>query len=453
MDDQGSSVTTQVTLGELLRDSALELQTIVVPDGSLERPVSWVHATEQLDPRPHLRRHELVCTLGSALVRSLAPERFVEALVEGGAAGVVLGIGEVHLEPPSELVRACERWGLPLLLQPHGVPFLAVNDAVIRRRAEIEDEARGQETVLLSRLMAMARSGSTGEELLRSASSELGGELRAVDGPGHVPAWTGDGHPPSAVFMDQLGSLLEFATLEHDREASERQLQIGQLVELVLNGLAHPAAILPELQSHGLDAQGLRVSNWPTGSEEAVASRWPEAMIGTTTNSVYVFTRALAAEGFRELGLVCGYSEVVALPDLRRALNEATSALRLARSRGGVAGPEMLVTLDALLEQQPSERLMPFIEHLISPIMDADRNGRGNLMDTLVSFLALEGQLRASSVKLGVHVNTVRHRLARIHELTGRDPLTLEGSADLRIGLWAAERRRVIRHRLIRPLQ
>lgn len=444
---------TQVNLGELLREPTLELNMIVAPAGARERPVSWVHATEQLDPRPHLRRDELICTLGSALVRSGAPERFVEALTESGAAGVVLGIGEVYLEPPLALIRACEAAGLPLLLQPHGVPFLAVNDIVIKRRTEIEDETRAQESVVLSNLMLMARSGSSGHELLTHASHELGGKLEFVEGAGHAPVWTGLGNPPTPVFMEQLGSLLEFATIEHVREAAELQQQLGQLIELVLNGLAHPAALLPELQARGLNSHSLRVSSWPSGSEGSIAERWPSALIGTASGAVYVISQAESVDGFRALGLVCGYSEVVALTELRRALSEAASALKLARSRGGVAGPEMLVTLDALLEQQPTERLIPFIEHLIAPVIEADRGGRGDLMDTLVTFLEEEGHLRATSAKLSVHVNTVRYRLSRVYELTGRDPLTFTGRVDLRIGLWAAERRRVVGHRLIRPLQ
>ncbi len=272
-------------------------------------------------------------------------------------------------------------------------------------------------------------------------------------GSDHAPVWAGGGKPPSNVFLEQFASLLEFAALEFAREATERQQQLGQLIELVLSGLAHPAAVLPELQSHGMDASELRVSNWPSGSEWAILQRWPSSLIGTTSSSVFVLSRAGSVEEFRELGLVCGYSSRVNLPDLRRALNEATSALRLARSRGGVAGPDALATLDALLEQQPTERLVPFIEQLVTPIIDADRGGRGDLMTTLVTFLGLDGQLRATAARLGVHVNTVRHRLSRIYELTGCDPLTRDGGADLRVGLWAAERKRVISHRLIRPLQ
>lgn len=445
-------VETLVTIGDLIGDQALSITPAVLPPGTAERPVSWVHATEQLDPRPHLRQHEIVCTLGSALVRPRSARTFASALSDAGVSGVVLGLGEVHLEPPGELLAACASFGLPLLLLPHGVPFLAVNDAVLARRSRIENEARRKETALLSRLLEMARSGDPESALVDEAARTLGGPLRRGE-TGWPLEWGGEGPGPSAEFLEQLGSLLEFSGLERARESSEQQLHLGQLIELIADGLAHPAAILPELEARGLDQTGLRVSSWPSGSEGALDDRWPAGLIGVTQRSVVLICGPEPEEELRSLGLVCGYSAIVGLSNLRRGLSESRSALRLARNRGGVAGPEQLVSLEALLEQQPPERLDPFIEQLLTPITRSDEDGRGDLVTTLTAFIALDRHLQATARRLFVHVNTVRHRLNRIHELSGRDPFTLAGLADLRIALWAAERREAVGHRMIRPLQ
>ena len=439
-----------VTIGDLIADPSLSIVSAVLPAGASERPVSWVHATEQLDPRPHLRRHELVCTLGSALVRPRSADTFVSALAEAGVAGVALGLGEVHLGPPSELVDACERAGLPLLLLPHGVPFLSVNDTVLRRRSELESEARKRETALLSRLLTLARRGAGEAALLTEAAEALGGGIRRV-GTGALE-WADGAGGPSGEFMEQLQSLLEFSGLEQARESSEQQLRLGQLLDLVAAGLAHPAAILPEIDAHGLARERLRVSSWPAGSEGAIGQHWADGLVGVTAREVILISGPDTEESLRSLGLVCGYSSLVGFGELRRALSESRSALRLARSRGGVAGPDQLVSLDALLEQQPAELLDPFVEQLIAPIVRADELARGDLMETLAVFIASDRQLQATAERLYVHVNTVRHRLHRIHELSGRDPLSLDGLVDLRIALWAVERRETIGYRLIRPL-
>lgn len=443
-----------MTIGDLIDDPSLFVTAEFMPPEARRTPVSWVHATEQVDPRPHLRRHELVCTLGSSLVEPRAAERFVAAVADAGVAGIALGLGEVHLEPPLVLVRACQQAKMPLLLLAHGIPFLAVNDAVLKRRNELEGEARRKETSLLSTLLTLARKGVSEDELLSVANEALGGTLRKESQiQGEYFSWDGDSKEPSVEFLDQLGSLLEFTKREQVRVASERQQQLGQVIELILTGLAHPAAILSELDARGLNGEALRVSSWPHGSEIAIGERWPDALIAVAARATFLISAAEPPDSLREMGLVCGFSSVVGLEDLRRGLSESQAALRLARSRGGVAGPEQLVSLDALLEQVSSEQLAPFIEQLLMPIMHADESGRGELIETLSTFLSLDGQIQATASALFVHVNTVRHRLKRIEQLSGRDPNTLSGSVDLSIALWAAEREKSVGRRLIRPIQ
>lgn len=426
-----------VTLADLMADASLELEPAYLPADAGRRPVSWVHATEQIDPRPHLRAHELVCTLGSALVGPGTAEQFASAVAAAGVTGIALGLGEVHLQPPRELVDACRAHEVPLVVVPHGVPFLTVNDAVLKRRSELEGEARRKETALISELLELARNGAAEEELRRRASATL----ESPESPG-----------PSREFREQLDSLLEFSRRERERDSADRLAQLGQLIDLIASGLAHPAAILPEVESRGLDRTRLRVSCWPRGSEGALAVHWPEAIVGISALGTVMVSGPTPVAAFRTPGFVCGYSAVVDLLDLRRALSEARSAVKLARSRGGVAGPEQLVSLEALLEQQSSEQLAPFIEQLLAPILQADDEGRGDLVSTLTAFIECDRHLQETAARLYVHVNTVRHRLGRVHELSGRDPLTLAGLTDLRIALWAAERRRAIGHRLIRPL-
>ncbi|WP_449281870.1 PucR family transcriptional regulator [Leucobacter sp.] len=441
-----------VTIGDLVADASLVITAVVLRPGASERPVSWVHATEQLDPRPHLRRHELVCTLGSALVRPGSAEVFVAALADAGVSGIALGLGEVHLEPPGELVRACERAEMPLLLLDHGVPFLAVNDVVLERRTQIESETRRRETALISRLLTMAREGAGETALLEEAEQVLGGSLTRVTAPERGIEWAGEPGGATNEFLQQLQSVIEFTGLEHAREASDQQQRLGQLIDLIAGGLALPAAILPEIEAHGLERERLGVSCWPSGSEGALSRRGAIGLIGVTPHEVVLISEPGLEESFRDLGLVCGYSSIVDLAGLRRALSEARSALRLARSRGGVAGPEQLVTLEALLEQQPAEQLNPFIEQLIAPILQAEEQGRGELLTTLRTFIAADRHLQVTADRLYVHVNTVRHRMKRIRELSGRDPLSPSDLVDLRIALWALERRKAVQHRLIRPL-
>jgi DNA-binding PucR family transcriptional regulator len=131
----------------------------------------------------------------------------------------------------------------------------------------------------------------------------------------------------------------------------------------------------------------------------------------------------------------------VALADSVRALGEARAAFDLAQRRGSLIGPDDLTTLEGLLAQQPPERLAPFVDRLLEPLLASDGRRRTSYVATLRSFLANRSSLTETARTEFLHVNTVRHRLERVRALTGRDPLDPDDRADLVIALWAHDHR------------
>lgn len=123
-------------LRQLVDVAALGLRLVVGSEWALPRVVSWAHATEMTDPRPHLRGAELVCTVGSALLDAASCSRLVEAVHATGSAGICLGIGEVHTQIPRALVKECRRLSVPLIEMAHGIPFLAINDVLADARVD-----------------------------------------------------------------------------------------------------------------------------------------------------------------------------------------------------------------------------------------------------------------------------------------------------------------------------
>jgi len=142
-----------------------------------------------------------------------------------------------------------------------------------------------------------------------------------------------------------------------------------------------------------------------------------------------------------ELGLACGYGSPVPLGQLSQGLSQAHAALELATSHGRLVGPEGLLSLEGLLEQQPAGRLEPFVDQLVGPLLASDADRGTEHISTLRSFLANNGSLQATARDQYLHVNTVRHRLARVRDLTGRDPLVFADRVALAIALWAYDRR------------
>ena len=139
---------------------------------------------------------------------------------------------------------------------------------------------------------------------------------------------------------------------------------------------------------------------------------------------------------------VSGTAEsVTALPG---ALHEAGSARRLAALRlAGLGGTSAIsvVTSDEvashelLLATVPARVLRSFRERLLGPLLAYDDQHRAELLPTLREFLACSGSWNACAVRMYVHVNTVRYRIRRIEELTGRDLSRLDDQVDFFLAL------------------
>ena len=121
------------------------------------------------------------------------------------------------------------------------------------------------------------------------------------------------------------------------------------------------------------------------------------------------------------------------------ALHEAQSARRLAAIRA--AGTLSVVTSDEvashelLLASVPGSVLRSFRERLLGPLVAYDERHRAELLPTLREFLACSGSWNACAATMYVHVNTVRYRIRRIEELTGRDLSRLDDQVDFFLAL------------------
>ena len=126
------------------------------------------------------------------------------------------------------------------------------------------------------------------------------------------------------------------------------------------------------------------------------------------------------------------------------ALHEAQSALRLAAMRAAAMGPAPAVSVvtsdevashELLLASVPGSVLRSFRERLLGPLLAYDERHRAELLPTLQEFLACSGSWNACAAAMYVHVNTVRYRIRRIEELTGRDLSRLDDQVDFFLAL------------------
>ncbi|MEU6082690.1 PucR family transcriptional regulator ligand-binding domain-containing protein [Streptomyces sp. NPDC047108] len=137
--------------------------------------------------------------------------------------------------------------------------------------------------------------------------------------------------------------------------------------------------------------------------------------------------------------LTIGVSAVVhSAEGLRGALEEARHARRVAAARKGrvcAAGHQELASHVLLLPFVPDDVRRAFTARLLDPLRDYDRRHRAELIPTLEAFLDSDGSWTRCAGRLHLHVNTLRYRIGRIEQLTGRDLSRLEDKLDFFLAL------------------
>lgn len=159
-----------------------------------------------------------------------------------------------------------------------------------------------------------------------------------------------------------------------------------------------------------------------------------------TADALLGLLRGPLARGLGEDGrLTVGVSAAVHSPEgLRGALEEARHARRVAAARPGAvsaAGHEELASHVLLLPFVPDDVRRAFTARLLDPLRAYDRRHRSDLVTTLEVFLDCDGSWTRCAARLHLHVNTLRYRITRIEQLTGRDLSRLEDKLDFFLAL------------------
>ncbi|WP_066946713.1 PucR family transcriptional regulator ligand-binding domain-containing protein [Streptomyces lushanensis] len=146
-------------------------------------------------------------------------------------------------------------------------------------------------------------------------------------------------------------------------------------------------------------------------------------------------TAGLADDGRLTLGVSAA---VGSAEGLHGALEEARHARRVAAARPGrvcAAGHHELASHVLLLPFVPDDVRRAFTARLLDPLRDYDRRHRAELIPTLEAFLDCDGSWTRCAARLHLHVNTLRYRVGRIEQLTGRDLSRLEDKLDFFLAL------------------
>ncbi|MEV0052131.1 helix-turn-helix domain-containing protein [Saccharopolyspora shandongensis] len=366
-------------LRELVHEFDLGLSVVEAGAAGLTGEVRRAYVTDLPDPSRFLLPGDLVLT-SCLWYREPADSRpFAAALARSRAAGLVVGL-LVTRAMPAGLVAACAELGLPLLVIAEDRSFTPVCETVLAEKQRLSLQ-QGQIADLV---------GVLGSDT--AAPGEVSAHLRMLGA---------DPHLPTVVVAASAG--------------------LGDgLAETLADLLAAPGR---RLLVHADDDKAVLLVNGAAGHLDGVAAE--------------LSTAELPGRGW----LMAGVSEPTAsVSDLGSALEIARRRLRSARGHGPGRTPVVVSgsKVDShavLLSALPARLRRSFRHHMLTPLADYDAVHGSDLIGTLTSFLESCGSWQRSAEELHVHVNTLRYRVQRIEQLTGRSLSSMRDRVDLYLAL------------------
>lgn len=331
---------------------------------------------------------ELVDTLSYRLLSLREPGEI--GLADGRVVVAVPVIVTAERPGPSRLVA----------ITADSVPRRDTVRSLVRGAEVIAGHQRGQ------RLVRLAKRPMAGEMLGRTLSGEAtSDELSAwARGMGIAPR----GHVVCLVIRIPSGRVNDL----HDAaDALEDAAEINELKALL-----------------AIEEEG-----------EVIAFLFPETTGERSSRMIASIERATAPLIGRSAGAL-GRSSVLAhgMPDLARAVHDARrvcelNALRHPPIEPVDSGPKVPLSASLLLEHQGAVSTLHAT--LLLPLEAYDSEHATDLVPTLDAFLSACGHWSVAANKLGIHVNTLRYRLARIEKHTGRDLDSMADRADFYLAL------------------
>jgi purine catabolism regulatory family protein/PucR-like helix-turn-helix protein/diguanylate cyclase with GGDEF domain len=395
----------ELTVESLVAELGL---TLVSGEESAGAHVRWVHSTELTDPTPWLKGGELLLTMGIQLAGPKAQRELIERLADHEIVGLGFGTGFTHRKLPAALVTAARKREFPLFEVPYELPFIAITERAFAQ--------------LVNERYEMLQRNMVGDVLAEALTGHL------------YPEELQDRLRPFGI--GEQVAVLAFAPPDPSAAAAllERILEREDVHNLV--------AIRGNLLCAVIDADGQWNGQEPDGQDPVELARK---------------IRRELVERFGEVPAAA--SRAAPTHSLRLSFHEARCALEAVRlqngdenaPRGGAGSgsasrgdaPEVasyrdLGAFQLLLSLQDDDALISYCRGVLGPVEQGEGEYGDELLRSLDVFIEHNGHWEKAAGALYCHRHTLRYRIRRVEQLTGRD----FSQARDRIEFWLALRGR-----------
>lgn len=376
-----------VTVKKLYKDGIiLYKMKLLAGKKGLDNFVKWVHIIEDENAREFLRGSELIFTAGIQNNQDYKLLNFARNLHESGASALVVNIGPYIKEIPREVAEYCDEIGMPLFSIPWETRIVDMTKDFCNR---IIHNEHIEDTIATSLKNIIFRVG---------------------DFDAQVSQLERYGYQKDSKFCFICSSI---------RNGD------GGVPDSVISGLK----IIAEKNAKSIHE--LYISFTYQENRMLVLTDYEDNEI---ENYVSTLIRIAEAE-FPSYELNMGVSpNQTGLSSLNSNFEKAISAMEMARRRGEKAVFfDKLGIYKLLCAMDDKTLLRNYCDNIIGRLEQYDSENNTELTITLKTYLEKNGSLQEVSKKLFLHRNTVTNRLKKIEEITGYDPLELDGKLEFMI--------------------
>lgn len=463
---------------------------------ALAGPVLRACTTDMPDPTRYVTAGALVFT-GLVWRRSAEDtDLFVKRLVGAGVSAMAAGealLGEV----PEDVVEACVRHRLPLLVVPEDVPFSRVIEFMTGQMAGARMDRLQTGLARQRQWLAAVADGRSVDELLDGLAQLFGvrcslitatgvsvtasapledtdldrvtaAALTASRFPAEVPggitvltvgrgladridSWflvvrQGDKDIETHTeCVEAFGELAAVLALDRVRRDERRRVawEIADRAEMTRHLRASTGVVVVAETEGRIQTEVLRALLEDVMGSAVTrvdhSGRVVAVAPGTAEEVTETLRRYLGrlVPALRHDRLFVGVGEISADDNMDGGIRSATAAVAAAHNDSAPISVRRaeLDSAVGLLWTLPDDLRRSYADRILGDVVEHDNRTDSGLLDTLDAFLDCDGSWRRAAERLHVHLNTVRYRIGRVEALTGRSLTRTGDRFDLYLAL------------------
>lgn len=367
---------------DLLMIPSMEKAKVIAGKEGLDRGIRWAYKAESMDFSRWIHGQELLI-VSTPVIKSPEFDLFllIKNAAENQMSGVLLLAGEDYVKSiPKEVLQLCKKKTFPVIALPWNVPLVDVFEELGHAIAYHDQIDSGKEDLLSGIIFG----NNMDPDVLRMQSEMIGYDI----------------NPPQKIFAVHFYKKGENAVSMTKAEKETAVKAIGDTME---------KAGFPALISH--------YSNNVAGIFES----GEEGQKNVLKEAAGHLKEVLDGYHFY---FGCG-RECASLERLKESFQEASKCIVLGKklSRDGqVLFWENLGFYHLLMAFDSKEPLDRYSHAVIGGLLQYDRENHTKLLETLEVYLEQNCSLKHTAEILYTHRNTVKYRITRIVEITGKSP-------------------------------